>query len=369
MRVLHIISGNDNGGGGNHVINICLNGNETMNFTLGLIGKGPLLSKAKESKINLACFTYKSFINGEVVSFIKENNIEIVDFHGAKAFLLNKLIKRKTNAISVATVHSNYRQDFLNNKLKHVFYTPLSIMGLHSFNNFICTSNYIKGLLDNDNFKGHKYLVNNGINLNKKNIKLNKKSIRESLGILQDDFIYAIVARMHPVKNHIMLIHAFAKLIKEESNVKLLLIGDGPLEEKLKKEASLLNIKKDIYFLGFKENALDYVNCSNISILCSLSEGGAPPLAVLESASVKTTVIASKIGDMEEILNDNRGFLIDPYSEDDIYSKLKEAYLRRDELQNMGENLYWYIYENYSMSKFSENYYSAYSDILKNGDR
>ena len=68
---------------------------------------------------------------------------------------------------TVAVVHSDFRYDFLNNKLKYFIFTPLSIKGLKSFNNYICVSNNLKNLLEEKKFKGSKAVVNNGIDIKK----------------------------------------------------------------------------------------------------------------------------------------------------------------------------------------------------------
>ncbi|MCS4483803.1 glycosyltransferase [Clostridium botulinum] len=117
-----------------------------------------------------------------------------------------------------------------------------------------------------------------------------------------------MIARMHPIKNHNLLIEAFYKLKKECKNVKLILLGDGVEEEHLKGKVDKLNLNDNIIFLGFKENIEDYIKISDISILTSLNEGGAPPLVILESGIQKVPVIASNVGDISYTINKNTGF-------------------------------------------------------------
>lgn len=364
IKVLQIISGNDDGGGGNHVLNLAYYSKDKFNCAIGAIGIGPLYDKSKEKGIDTVQFQNKSFYNGEVLRYIKENNIDIINFHGAKAFFLHYFLRYKLSIPSSATVHSDYKKDFLNSKLKHIFFTPLSIKGLKSFNYYICVSKYIKSILENDNFKGEKFLINNGIDYESIEITEDRDKIRETYGIDNNDFVYVNVARMHPIKNHLNLIEAFKKLKKEKENIKLILVGNGELEEQLKGKVRELRLDKYIIFTGFSKNVVNFINASDISILTSFSEGGSPPLVILESAAVKKSFIGSKVGDIEETINKDRGFLIDPNSIEDIYTKMKEAYDEKENLDVFGENLFKFTKENYSMDSFCDGYYNSYKKML-----
>lgn len=364
IKVLQIISGNDNGGGGNHVLNLSFYSKDKFECTIGCIGPGDLYKRGKALGISMVQFGSKAAYDGSILKYVIENNIDIINFHGAKAFFMHWFLKHKLQVSSVATIHSNYKKDFLNNKLKQVFFTPLSIQGLKSFEHYICVSNYISNLLKKDNFKGMKFIVNNGIDYDAINVVSNKEAIRKMYGLQEKDFVYVSVARMHPIKNHLGLIQAFSKLKKEREEVKLLLVGDGELEEAIRNQITSLGLEKDIILTGFAHRPIDIVNAADVSILTSFSEGGSPPLVVLESAAVKKAFICSKVGDIEETINEQRGFLVDPNSVEDIYEKMRESYDRREELDIMGENLYQFVKNRYSMDSFCSKYYSAYKEIL-----
>ncbi|AVQ47316.1 MULTISPECIES: glycosyltransferase family 4 protein [Clostridium] len=364
IKVLQIITGNDIGGGGKHVLNLCYYSKDMFDTVLGCIGKGPLYDKARELGIKTTLFSNRCFMNREIEEYIKNNNIDITNFHGAKAFFTYYFVKKKLNIPTVATVHSNYKEDFLNNKLKYYLFTPLSVKGIKSFNNHICVSSYIKDILSKDNIESKKFVVNNGIDLNYYKEKRVNSNIREKLNIKKEDFVYIMIARMHPIKNHNLLIEAFYKLKQEYKNIKLLLLGDGVEERYLKEKVDKLNLNYNIIFLGFKENIEDYIEVADISILTSLNEGGAPPLVILESGIKKVPVIASNVGDIPYTINKYNGFLIDPTSVHDIYDKMKEAYNNKNELHILGENLYNTVINKYSMESFCKSYYKCYKNLI-----
>lgn len=373
INVLHVVSGNDNGGGAMHVLKICRCSENLIKSSICCIGRGWLYDEALKSGISAAVFSFKDAINGRIAKFINDGEYEIINFHGAKCNFIYDMIFKKMIKPCVVTVHSDYRYDFLNSKFKQAFFTPLSKKGLMKFKYYICASDYIKNVLDKNNFEGNKFVAGNGIDIENYRFASVSGNIRSSLGIGENDFVYIMVARMHPVKNHSNLLKAFAKLAKEYNDVKLLLVGGGKLEGSLKEEAKSLGISKSTIFTGQRQDVFNFINASSISILTSFSEGGAPPLVILESAAAEKPIICSNVGDMPYIIKSDSGYLIEPYSIEDIYSKMKIAYLNKDKLNDMGRNLFKFVKENYSMDIFWNKYYKAYKEILSiykssNGD-
>ena len=360
---MHIITGNDNGGGAIHVFNICKYSSKFENV-IGAVGRGYLYDNAIKENLNIVLFKNLKSIN-EINTYVRENKIDIINFHGAKAFLMHRLFKWRLKAPCVATVHSDYRYDFLNNKIKSILFTPLSKLGIASFKSYICVSTYIKELLENEGFKGKKVVISNGIDTN--NIQRSKDlvSIKKSIRVEEKDFAFIMVARLHPVKNHKSLINAFFRLTKDYEDTKLILVGEGELKEQLIEQVESLGIIEKVIFTGFKENSLEIVEACNVSILTSLNEGGSPPLVVLESAIMKVPIISTKVGDIEQVIDDSMGFIIERNTEENIYEAMKEAYLKRECLKSMGETFYHKVVKDYSMERFTSAYYSFYKEVIE----
>ena len=301
----------------------------------------------------------------ELVDFIKSNSISIVNFHGAKPFLMHLILKNRFNIPTVAVLHSDFRYDFLNNKVKKIVFTPLSIMGLKSFNNYICVSNNLKNLLEKKKFQGSKAVVNNGIDINKSSIVKSAEDIRNNLSLRDNEFVYVMVARLHPIKNHREVILAFKKLTLEFHDVKLILVGDGENSAQLEALIIELALEQKVTMVGSVSNPLDYINASNVSILASLSEGGAPPLTVLESGILKKPLIYTMVGDLEHILDEHSGYKVKHQNNESIYNSMKDAYLDKNNLNAKGESLYNIVVKKFTLEKFWENYFEIYKGIIK----
>lgn len=88
----------------------------------------------------------------------------------------------------------------------------------------------------------------------------------------RDDYI-ACLGRLVYKKGHKHLISSFYEVVKTFPNLKLLIIGTGPLKKQLKKQVKVLNLESNIYFLGFEKNPFRYIAGAKIFISPSLFEG------------------------------------------------------------------------------------------------
>ncbi|GLC28670.1 glycosyltransferase [Clostridium omnivorum] len=362
IKVLQIISSNDIGGGANHVLNICTCPKNVFESTICCIGSGPLYKDCIDKGISAVNFSIKEILNGKLNSYIEKNKFDLLNYHGARANFTYLFSRYKLRIPAVVTLHSDYRMDFINDKKKYHLFTPLNKIALKKFKYYVCVSNHLKKVLDSKNFSGDKYVVNNGIKINNEFVFSN--NIREKYNIAEDEFVYVMVARMHPVKNHKTLIEAFKLLRDKYRDVKLLLVGDGELEPEIKLMVDKMKINDSVVFAGYQVDTLEYYNAADISILTSFSEGGSPPLVILESGLVKKSVIASKVGDMEEIINNRVGILVNPNSPQDVFEKMEYAYLNKIEVKNMGQELYNMVVSNFSLEQFWRKYKNIYNNVL-----
>ena len=74
-------------------------------------------------------------------------------------------------------------------------------------------------------------------------------------------------------KNHEFLIDVFNELYKENNNYKLMLIGQGPLEDEIKQKVKDLDIENAVIFLGQKTDANKYYQAMDLFLFPSLYEG------------------------------------------------------------------------------------------------
>ena len=106
------------------------------------------------------------------------------------------------------------------------------------------------------------------------------------------------------------LINAMPKVIKLYPEVKLLILGDGPLKKKLQTLINNLNLGSFIELIGYVHDPINYFKQANIFVLSSLVEG--MPNVLIEAMSSGCTVVSTdcETGPSEIIKNRINGFLV-----------------------------------------------------------
>jgi glycosyltransferase involved in cell wall biosynthesis len=142
------------------------------------------------------------------------------------------------------------------------------------------------------------------------NGEITKKAIewRKKLGFHEEDLVLLFAGKFEPRKNPFFLINLIKHL--EYYNVKLLMVGNGPLE---------YNLKKDLYSCN-RVTFLDFQNQSQMPILYRLADFFILPsisetwgLAINEALASGTKVIASSFcGGSIDLINKDNGMIFNP---------------------------------------------------------
>lgn len=116
-------------------------------------------------------------------------------------------------------------------------------------------------------------IINNAIDLDKFTFNQEKRDIlRKELG-LEGRFVIGHVGRFMRQKNHEFLIDVFAEISRKKNNAILVLIGEGPLMEKIRSKVSNLLLKDKVMFLGVRNDVADLYNVMDVFVLPSFYEG------------------------------------------------------------------------------------------------
>ncbi len=130
--------------------------------------------------------------------------------------------------------------------------------------------------------------------------------------------------------------------------------------EKLNKKIKEYNLNKLIYH-GFIPNKDVFKVFSKADIVVIPSYYEELGSVVLEAGLMKKTVIASKIGALEQILADSRGYTVDTGDVDGFCEKIVSIVENND--YQSGERLYEYICENYSLDNAVKKYMEVYNSL------
>ena len=218
-----------------------------------------------------------------------------------------KIVIRNSENIIEATKYADYKFSASVIFLLKLFFYNFS-------NGIITNSNKAKKSLDVITFKNKTKLI---FNPYLKKVFSKNTAKRENL-ILS-------VGRLCKQKNQSIAILAFANFLKRFPNYKLVLIGHGDDELKLKKLCLELNISKNVTFKGWLPNPKKYYLKSKILIFPSLYEG--LPNTLIEAVNFNLPCISTRCSGASDILTEKYGTFTTRYSDALLTKKMIDSIL------------------------------------------
>lgn len=202
--------------------------------------------------------------------------------------------------------------------------------------------------------------ITNGIDLNKFN---NSSLSRQSLGLNAHDFVVAIVARLHPVKDHVSMIEAFRVLLNSFPQARLLIVGDGEERQKLETLALELGLGGEIKFLGMRTDVSEILSCVDVLSLSSKMEG--LPLCILEGMAAKKAIVATAVGGIPSVVSSGvNGILVPPGDPSAMAAALLRLALEPAVRMAMGENGRRLVEQRYNLRASVAAYTELYQEAV-----
>ncbi|HPZ26028.1 MAG TPA: glycosyltransferase [Kaistella sp.] len=268
--------------------------------------------------------------NPEIVDreYLKENyDIEIGMTYNDFEPVLNSSNK---NSKKVGWFHSEIQVP----KLQPL--VPKILEHFPQFHYMIYCSQKIKDLM-------HEHYPN--LNYPKESVIINAIPIEEIKQKANADFllpnaeskIFVSVGRLHTRKGYHKLMDAHKKLLNEGFQHTVIIIGDGEELTNLLEQQKNLGVQKSFVFAGNQMNPYPFIKNADFFIMPSESE--AWPLVIAEALILQKPIIATKVGDVESMIEDRKtGYLID-YDTNEIYVAMKEFLTNEKLVSDLRENL------------------------------
>ncbi len=130
----------------------------------------------------------------------------------------------------------------------------------------------------------------------------------------QNDFVFLVVARLAPVKQIDEVIRSFAQLVYEGKSARLVIVGQGREEGKLRALAHELGLDEKVEFVGWQDDLVEYYRSADCFVQNSKIEGYG--LALLEALACRLPVITTPTGVAQTVVKDGVNGLLVKDSED-----------------------------------------------------
>jgi glycosyltransferase involved in cell wall biosynthesis len=317
MRILHLISSVGLFGAERVAVELAKSLKKTYHCEpiLGVIRNvynphEEISEEADRNGIPHTVFTCKSQLDLQLAfsvrEFIKKNRVDIIHCHGYKSNFYGLLASRG----QVPSVTTNHNWLTAHWKLKA--YCFLDSLWIRFFDRIVAVSNEVKKDMLRYKIPEEKIrVIDNGIALERFEKVVETKKMKNQLGFDEEIRIIGTIGSLIIEKGHIYLLEAARQILDGVKDLKFLIIGDGPLRKPLEEKSEELGIKKDVIFMGQREDIPELLMAMDVFVLPSIKEG--LPVALLEAMAAKRPVIATRVGAIPKVIeNKDIGILVEP---------------------------------------------------------
>jgi len=202
----------------------------------------------------------------------------------------------------------------------------------------------------------HRYVVYNGI------APLDRSMFARPEDLPRGAMTIGLVGRVSEVKGIDDVLKALAQDTMPPE-VHFVVLGVGPLLEDLKQEAAVLGFADRMSFLGFRDNIYDYLAHIDALLMPSLHEG--LPYTLLEAMSMGLPVLASRVGGLEEVLEDGvTGLLFPPRSPASIAEACRCIAGDREFAAGLGAQAALVQRQSYTLESMLKQYANVYAEAM-----
>ncbi|WP_334064094.1 glycosyltransferase [Alteromonas genovensis] len=313
MKVMHVTY-DMRIGGTEMVIKNLIEGNTDANIDMSIYcieaPLGPWGEELAQSGISITTQERKPGFDTSLIKTLRqhiiENNIDILHCHQYTPWVYGVLAAAFTKTKVIFTEHGRFYPD--SSSWKRTIVNPLLALITNQITSISEATK--QALVTFENLPSSRIkVIYNGITP----LSIETEAvanIKRGLDLENASVIFGTVARLDPIKNQIMMINAFSKVLKALPDAKLLIVGDGEMWEHLHERVESLGISDSIIFTGYIAKPANYIGAIDIFLLSSLSEGTS--MTLLEAMSLgKPCVVTDAGGNSEVIKHDSTGYVVE----------------------------------------------------------
>lgn len=330
-KILHIITGLNNGGAEGVLYRLCVNDNNHIHFVISFLDMGKYGPMLKNQGVEVFCldmkqgdFSIKAF--WILFKIIKKINPDIVQTWMYHADLIGGTCAKLAG---VKNVFWNIRSSDLDKKSsKRTTWFVARLCAILSYFlpvKIICCATDAKKWHLELGYSNNFELIGNGFDVNfyEQILSSDQLDVRLALNLDPKAKIIGMVARLDPQKDHFNLIEALSEIKKNTNHLfKCVLVGKG-LDLKnydFIKYLSSYDLENEVLLLGQRNDVPKIMASLDVHVLSSAYGEGFPNV-VAESMCCGTPNVVTDVGDSKYIVGET-GIVVSPRSSKELATAL-----------------------------------------------
>lgn len=288
-----------------------------------------------------------------LVRLIKDKKIDVIHSQTRITQVMGTLLEKMTGAAYVSTCHGFFKPR-LTRKVLGCWGRAVVAISPQVENHLIADLKVSKEKV---------FLILNGLDLN--DFPMIDEPMRKAARIhhrLSASPVIGIIARLSEVKGHDVLICAMKSVSERFPSALLLIVGEGKLEESLKKRVGELGLQDHVRFYPIVNRTFEMLSLFDVFVMPSLQEGLG--LSVMEAQAAGVPVVASRVGGILSLIEDGKtGRLVAPQDAQELARAIIGLLENRAAAQGMGQAAREFIAKNFSSRTMVEKTLEMYRTV------
>lgn len=323
----------------------------------------PIIQSLKELGVQIEIFPGKHLFSLrrilKIIRFIKRKKIDLMQTHSPYANVLGGLAGWFAGVPVIATLHTTRvtfrRLNYLHNRIE--FWVIKYFV-----KRVVAVGQSVADVYRDRLGKKHVDVICNAVLPSITLNGLERQSLRNEFSIALSSPLIIAVGRIVSDKGFGDLISAFTPIHARYPKARLLIIGDGDLLNRIKKQVSVLKLEDAVHLPGERYDVPQWLAASDIFISSSHWEG--LPLVVLEAMMAGLPIIATAVGDLPQVVTPDIGFIVPPHDPLQISQALLTLLEHPQRRHEMGRAAQKKAIQQYSAIAWFKKIMDLYYDVL-----
>lgn len=188
-------------------------------------------------------------------------------------------------------------------------------------------------------------------------------AFRQEFGIVPGDYVIAAAGQLIPRKGHQYLLQAVADLKDQYPKLRLIIFGEGQLDNQLRAQAASLGLGDVVQFAGFRDDLDSYLACFDLFAHPALAEGLG--VVALKAAAAAVPVVGFEAGGVvEAVLHEKTGLLVKPEDSEALAGALQRLMDNPDLGRQFGQAGRQRMFDEFSIETMAEKHLKLYESVL-----
>jgi glycosyltransferase involved in cell wall biosynthesis len=193
-----------------------------------------------------------------------------------------------------------------------------------------------------------------------------RRRLRQELGVGPDVPVTVFVGRLGPEKRLPLILAAFARVVKELPEARLVLVGDGPLRSEVEVMTRRLGLESNIIRTGrlSAEGVVKWMQAADAFLLVSEVEG--LPCSLIEAMSVGLVPVVSEIPAHTQIVRqDENGIIVELGNEESTARGLLRVLENPELRERLGSAARKLMIERFATARVVDRYETLFAGCLQ----